>query len=143
MRQMPGGYSYVEGDALGRFILEVRKEFLDCGLFLDRETGQPGSIRLVAIDAFERNRVDQQLLILQDLLAANGGLIVEREESRDIFEHSATPSSYLTDLVCEVVHQVLARDPAIHAENEERMALAARCAGPRRAKTKRRLDNRR
>jgi hypothetical protein len=139
---MPSGYCYVEGDALGSFILQVRKEFVDCRLYLDHDTGQPGSIRLVAIDAFERKTIDERLLILHDLLAANRGLIVNREEYRDIFEHSDTPIAYLTDLVCEVAHQVLVRDPNIRSEDEERMALAARPRVTQRASTKGRLRGR-
>jgi hypothetical protein len=88
-------------------------------------------VRLVAIDVFEGKTADQQLSVLRDLLEVNPGLTIAREDDRDIFEYSDTPVAYLTDLVCEVVCQVLDRDPTIRDEDDRRMALSAKSADER------------
>ena len=113
--------SYIDGDALVDFILHVRGAFLEPHADLD-DDDRPNSVHLVAIEAFEARSTDAQLAIVRDLLDANPGLVVERNRP-DMFRYADTPAAYLTDLVCEVTYQVLARDPSIDAEHHRRLAL--------------------
>jgi hypothetical protein len=119
-----GAYTYVEGDHLAQFILDTREEFIGreaCDL---EEARRPNTLLLVAIDLFESLGPAGQLRILRDLLTSNPELVIERD-SREMFEHADTPSAYITDCVCEVARQVLARDLTIRAEDERRLELAA------------------
>jgi len=118
---MPDSHTYVDGDALVTFILEVRRAFLAERPPVEADEHGPNSIHLVAIDAFEARCTDDQLAIIKDLLAANSALIVSRRDE-DMFQFSDTPAAYLTDLVCEVAYQILARDPSIAAEHHRRLA---------------------
>lgn len=115
--------TYVDGDSLIAFILDVRDRFSaeDGSDFSD---DRPNSVHLVAIEIFEGLPADKQLAIVRDLLQANPSLHLKRE-GRDLFVYSDTPAAYLTDLVCEVTWQVLERDPTVSAEHHRRLALAA------------------
>jgi hypothetical protein len=128
---MSGAYRYVDGADLQRLILEIRTEFLARLPYGSDDMQRPNSVRLVAIDIFEGKTADQQLSVLRDLLEVNPGLTIAREDDRDIFEYSDTPAAYLTDLVCEVVCQVLDRDPTIRDEDDRRMARSAESADER------------
>jgi hypothetical protein len=124
---MLSGYSYVEGADLARFVLEVRDEFVSRLPFGSDDTRRPNSVRLVAIDLLVSKTTDEQLAILRDLIDANHGLVLTREDDRDVFEYSDTPGAYVADLVCEVVCQILDRDPSIRDEDDRRLALAIDC----------------
>lgn len=124
---MLSGYSYVEGADLARFVLEVRNEFVSRLPFGSDDTRRPNSVRLVAIDLLASKTTDEQLAILRDLIDANHGLVLTREDDRDVFAYSDTPGAYLADLVCEVVCQILGRDPSIRDEDDRRLALAIDC----------------
>jgi hypothetical protein len=125
---MSVAYGYVNGADLARFVLEVRDEFVGRLPFGSDDTRRPNSVRLVAIDVFESKTTDEQLSVLRDLIEADHELVLAREDDRDVFEYSDTPAAYVTDLVCEVVCQILARDPSIRAEDDRRLALAVDCA---------------
>jgi hypothetical protein len=124
---MAGAYTYVDGADLVDLILETRDEFIARLPYELDESRRPNSVRLTAIDVFESKSTSGQLRILRDLFESNPGLIVARS-SNAIFAHSDTPASYITDLVCEVVCQVLARDPAIRDENQRRLELSVESA---------------
>jgi hypothetical protein len=117
--------TYVDGDSLVAFILDVRSRF-SAGDGSDVPDDHPDSVHLIAIEIFESLPADKQLAIVRDLLQANPSLLVKRE-GRDLFAYSDTPAAYLTDLVCEVTWQVLERDPTVSAEHHRRLALAADC----------------
>ena len=119
---MPERKSFIDGDALVDFILDVRTTFLAPDANLRDADDRPSSVHLIAIEAFEARSTDGQLAIVRDLLDANPGLIVERH-GPDMFRHADTPAAYLTDLVCEVTYQVLARDPSIDEEHHRRLAF--------------------
>jgi len=124
---MLGTHSYVEGSALVDLILGVRDAFL-AGGSPEPQDGEPmNCVRLVAIDMFDGMSITQQIAVLRDLLDGNAGLVLDRDET-DVFAYSDTPAAYMTDLVCEVVRQVLARDPVIRREDERRIGLAAQSA---------------
>lgn len=125
---MSTAYSYVAGDNLWRLILRVREDFVARGPYEDDETRHPNSIRLVAIETFEDKTTDEQLAVLRDVIEANPGLIVEHEQNRDVFEYSDTVASYITDLICHVVCQIVARDPDIRLEDNRRRALVLEAA---------------
>ncbi len=116
---MGGAYSYVDGDALIDLIVEVRSRF-ERDLRDDSDEGpRLESLHLVAIDVLEGKTTDEQLAVLRDLIDLNPGLRVARD-SKGIFANSDTPAAYITDLVCEVVCQVLWRNPALRAEDKRR-----------------------
>lgn len=117
-------YSYVDGDHLVGFILKVREEFLRRGPLERGEESRPNSLSLVAIDLFEGTSTDQQLEVLRNLLADNPGLLLTGSVEEN-FAHSDTAETYIVDLVCGVVRQVLMRDPGIAREEFRRVALAA------------------
>jgi hypothetical protein len=121
---MCAAYTYVEGEHLAQFILAVREEFVKRDPCEPKDSFRPNALRIVAIDLFEGRSTDEQLRLLRDLLTSNPELVIERN-SREVFAHSDTPSAYITDCVCEVAHQVLARDPTIRAEEDRRLELAA------------------
>lgn len=126
---MPVGYNYIDGNDLGRFILQVREEFMARPPHGDDDdTGRPNSVRLVAIDVFEGKSLDERLSVLADIISVNPGLILERRGSRDVFEYSDTAASYITDIVCQIACQVLALDESIREENSRRLALAVELA---------------
>jgi|SRR3984957_13242386 len=125
---MPTAYSYVAGDDLWRLILRVREDFVARCPYEEDETRRPNSIRLVAIETFEDNTTDEQLAVLRDLIEANPGLIVEHAQNRNVFEYSDTAASYITDLVCHIVCQVVARDSDIRLEDDRRRALVIEAA---------------
>jgi hypothetical protein len=124
---MAGAYTYVEGASLTELILGVRDEFLARLPYELDETRRPNSVRLVTLDVFEGKTPDEQLDVLRDLLDSNPRLILARRDE-DIFAYADTPAAYLTDLVCEVVWQVLARDEAIREEDGRRLVLSAESA---------------
>jgi hypothetical protein len=124
---MPDGYTYVDGASLGSLVWQVRDEFETRLPYELDETRRPNSLRLTAIDVFEGKSTYEQLQVLRDLMDVNPSLIVTRD-SDDIFVHSDTPATYITDLVCEVVRQILVRDPAIRDEDQRRLHLSAESA---------------
>ena len=120
---MLGTYTYVDGSALVDLILKVRDAFLERGRNEGDDGDQTNCVRLVAIDIFDGMSTPEQLAVLGDLLEGNAGLVLSRDET-DIFAYSDTPAAYMADLVCEVVRQVLSRNPGIRSEDELRIALA-------------------
>jgi hypothetical protein len=126
---MPTAYSYVDGAELACLALEVRGEFIARPPYGADDTRRPNSVRLVAVEVIEGKTTDQQLSVLADLLDANPGIVISRDDDRDIFQYSDTPATYLTDLICEVVCLILARDPSIRKEDSRRTALALRGRG--------------
>jgi hypothetical protein len=121
---MAHGCTYVEGVDLADLILEVRSEFFARLPYELDDTRRPNSVRLVAIDVFEERSIDEQLAVVRDLIDANPAFTVARPEDRDIFAYADTAADYLTDLVCEVVWQVLGRDPSIREEDVRRVQLS-------------------
>jgi hypothetical protein len=121
---MPGAYTYVDGANLVGLILEVHDEFLARLAYDPDDARRPNSLRLVAIDVFEGKPLDDQLLVIRDLMAADASLSIMRDEKDDAFTYSHTAGDYMTDLVCQVVYQVLSRNPRIRSEDERRMELA-------------------
>lgn len=122
---MPSAYSYVDGAALADLILDVRKDFVARLPYELDETRRPNAVRLVAIEVFEERSVDERVAVVRDLMVSNSGLRIERDTERDMLEYADTAEDCITDLVCEVVCQVLGRDPSIREENERRLALSA------------------
>jgi hypothetical protein len=118
------GYGFVDGDSLWSLILEVREEFLARDPYELDETRRPNSIRLVALDVQESKTTEEQLAVLRDLIDLNPSLIVARN-GEDIFQHADSPGTYVDDLVCAVVCQVLDRDQSMRDENARRLALSA------------------
>lgn len=121
--RMLDGLTYVDGDSLVAFILDVRDRFSVEG-DSDLPDDRPNSVHLIAIEFFEGLPTDMQLAIIRDLLESNPSLLVKRG-GRDPFAYSDTPAAYLADLVCEVTWQVLERDPTVSAEHHRRLALVA------------------
>jgi hypothetical protein len=120
---MSGAYTYVEGADLVGLILEVRDEFLARLPYELDEARRPNSIRLVAIDVFTGKSTDEQLAVMRDLLDANAGLTV-RNSGREVFPYAESPADYMKDLVCQVVYQILTRDPAFQSEDDRRIAAS-------------------
>lgn len=120
---MPGSYTYVDGAHLGALLLQVREQFLARPPYEPDGTRRPNSVRLVAIGVIADKSTDERLAVLSDLIGANPALVVERDAS-DVFAYADTPATYVTDLICAVVCQILARDPSIRLEDEWRVALA-------------------
>lgn len=119
-----GAYAYLEGDALAEFIFAVRDGFVTSEACARDDAHQANSMRLVALDVFEGKSLDERLRVVRDLLASNLELVITRD-SREIFAHADTPAAFISDLACEVACQVLARDPAMRAEDGRRLRLAA------------------
>jgi hypothetical protein len=113
----------VDGASLVALVLEVRDEFVARPPCEAYGAGQPNSLRLTAIDVFEGRPPAEQVAVIRDLMDVNRELVIRRS-GEEIFAHSDTPASYLTDLVCEAVSQILERDPSIHDEDRRRVALA-------------------
>jgi hypothetical protein len=124
---MPGSYAYVDGAHLTSLVLEVRDQFFARLPYELDDDRRPNSVRLVAVDVFDGKSTEEQFLVLRDLIDANHGLIVTRENP-EIFAYSDTPAAYVADLVCEIVRQILGRDPVVQNEDQRRLALAAESA---------------
>jgi hypothetical protein len=120
---MLDSYTYVDGSSLVGLILEVRDEFLARSPFDGRAGRRPNSVQAVAIDIYGGKQVDARLEVLRDLMERNGDLVLDRVAD-EMFVYSDTAPTYLTDLVCAVVGQVLLRDPTISTEDARRIALA-------------------
>jgi len=117
-------YTYVEGASLTALLLEVRSAFVSA-LPVDECEGYsvPNSVRALALEAFDGQPPTERSRIILDLFEANGSLRLP-QTSDNLFAHAHAPSDFISDLVCEVVSQVLRRDPSIQAEDELRLALA-------------------
>jgi hypothetical protein len=121
---MLGSYTFVEGAGLSELILKVTDEFwrrLPYDLDEDR---RPNSVHSVVIDEFEGLSVAERLAVLEDLMVGNADLVIARRAD-EVFVHADVARTYLTDLVCEVVRQVLLRNDAIRDEDARRVAMAA------------------
>jgi hypothetical protein len=117
---MAGRYSYVDGAHLTKLILEVRREFISRVPLGPDDPSRPNTVRLVAIDTFESCPVEDQVGILSDLLTQDPGVAVRISPGDDPFRYSDVAADYLTDFVCHIVCQVLARDPYIADEDRKR-----------------------
>jgi hypothetical protein len=116
-------YTYVEGTSLVGLIVEVRDEFWARMPYELDDCRTINSIRVVAVDVFDDKSIDDRLAVLRDLIEGNAELFLRRKP-QEVFAQSDSPEAYVTDLVCEVVRQVLLRDPAALAEDQRRVALA-------------------
>ncbi|HEV3320759.1 MAG TPA: hypothetical protein VG147_01055 [Solirubrobacteraceae bacterium] len=120
-------HTYVEGASLPALIFDVREQFLDRLPYELDEGRTPNSLHVVAIDVFEHRTAEEQTAILHDLVAGNKRLVLVRPIDA-IFETADSPAAVLTDLVCEVVCQVLRRDPSLSTQDDWRILVAAESA---------------
>jgi hypothetical protein len=128
-------YTFIDGEDLVAFVLEVRDEFERRPAYEEDDARRvpseeddarrPNSLTFVAIDLFESKSVDEQLAVLRDLIGRNPSLTLARDSAGGMFTYSDNPLAYVVDLVCEVVCRILVRDPALSARNEHRIAVAA------------------
>jgi hypothetical protein len=118
-------YSFIEGGDLVDLILEVREEFLGRTPYDLDDARQPNSVRLVALAVLEDRSNEVRARIIGDLDVVELDLRLADVEPSEVFAQAATPREYLTDLVCEVVSQVLRRDEYIRSEDHRRLQLAA------------------
>lgn len=121
----PDGVVAPEGRHLCRLIDEVRREFFGRRpiIVFDGGMRQVNSVRVVTLDVFDSLSLDARLAVVRDLLSRNELFVIERA-GECVFQASDTPSSHITDLVCEVVWQTLRDEPLVRIEDEEREATA-------------------
>lgn len=124
---MPTHYHYVDGDRLAALTLEVRHEFLSRPPCTAEEAGRPNSLRLTALEVVEDRPSGERLAILAEVIDCKPGFVLNRDR-RAIFEYADTPAAYVMDLVCEIVCQILTRDPRIREEDARRKAVAVDAA---------------
>ena len=129
--RVPFAYSYVDGDELTSLALEVRGEFLRRPPYSLDDTRRPNSVRLVALDLLESRTTRQQLSVLADLIERNPKLTLAPAHDHDIFEYSDTPATYVADLICEVIWQILTRDAEIREEEQRRCGTSVARGAPR------------
>ncbi len=119
----PDSANHLKGSNVRCLLEEIRIEFFARGA---HEVGdgyrQINSARLVTIDVYDRLSIHAQVAILADLVRDNEQLVPEREAA-EIFATADTVRAYVGDLVCEVVHAELMRDPLVAMEDESRETL--------------------
>jgi hypothetical protein len=125
---MLDAYTFVEGPSLSALTFEVRERFLKRPPYELDDGRTPNSLQLVAIDVFERQTAQQQAAVLRDLIAGNRELFLLRSVE-EVFETANTPAAILTDLVCEVICQILRRDCSLRTQDDWRTLVAAESAG--------------
>jgi len=118
-------YTKVEGTALEKLIRAARDDYVSCGAYEETPEGcrTPNNLRIIVIERFEAMSALERLSVVDDLLHRNHEVIVIRHQA-EVFRDRDTPSTFITDLVCEVVWQALVCDPGLRIEDEIREALA-------------------
>jgi len=121
----PDKATRAEGDHLDRLIQEVKREFFARSASTSFEGGfrEANTLRVVAVEVLEGLALEAQIATLSDLFLRNECLVLRRDAA-DIFVTADSPAGVLTDLVCEVVWQLLIEDPLIQMEDEARETCA-------------------
>jgi hypothetical protein len=112
-------------ESLSRFGKSVEAEYRRRPPYDDYPGGlrQVNTIRIVACQVLESLPYDEQLAIIQDLYTLDS-VELQRDNPHEIFAASDSIGSYLFDLACEVVWQMLVTNLEIRVEDEIRLALA-------------------
>jgi hypothetical protein len=120
----PDRENLLQGEHLRCLIDEVRQEFLARDA---RQIGedyiQVNSVKLVLSEVFAALSVDAKVAITTDLVRLNEESDLRRRPE-EVFSSSDSAPAYISDLICELVHQELLNYPEIRLENDYREALA-------------------
>jgi len=118
-------YSAVEGDSLLDFVESVRFEFRKRDAYSSDPNGLRfiNSVRSIAVELFDLLSDDQKVVIVRDLIVGNDEILLLRPFV-EVFETAGSPADYITDLICEIVWQVLMEEEDIRHEDKARQSLA-------------------
>lgn len=115
----PDGANILHGESLRYLVEEVRTEFFARAYQGSGGDPEASSARGVTIDVYDRLSIDAQVAITADLVRANEQLVLDGDPT-EIFATADTARAYIGDLICEIVHRELMRDPLVAMENENR-----------------------